>query len=149
MYNFHFASDFEIIIISYIEKFFFKNEAYSLLDLQDMNKNNKYVIITCFENQYIIIGYIIFYINLDFIDIFKIYVDENFRRKKIGNKLLAFVNETAVNNNIYKILLEVRENNVVAINFYKNNDFKFVAKRNNYYTNPKDNAIVMEKHLGG
>ena len=44
-----------------------------------------------------------------------------------------------------KIMLEVREDNLKAINFYQKNNFTIIAKRQNYYKN-KD-ALIMERNI--
>jgi len=43
--------------------------------------------------------------------------------------------------------LEVRESNTPAINLYKSYDFKLLSKRKDYYTNPREDALVLVKNL--
>lgn len=87
-------------------------------------------------------GIIIYDLLYDRIEIEYIIVDEAYRKKGIGSKLLNAIQK----NNIKNITLEVRESNVEAINFYKNNGFKVEAIRKNYYGN--ENAYLMLKELG-
>ena len=42
-----------------------------------------------------------------------------------------------------EIFLEVRENNITAIEFYKKNGFKEAGKRKNYYRDTGEAAIIM------
>ena len=42
-------------------------------------------------------------------------------------------------------MLEVRDDNLKAINFYQKNHFTIIAKRKNYYKN-KD-ALIMERNI--
>ena len=42
-------------------------------------------------------------------------------------------------------MLEVREDNIKAINFYQKNDFKIISKRKNYYQNV--DALIMERNI--
>ena len=44
-----------------------------------------------------------------------------------------------------KVMLEVRKSNAGAINFYLGFGFKIVGDRKNYYSNPLEDAHVMEK----
>ena len=60
-----------------------------------------------------------------------IVVDSQYRRKGIGKKLL----ESIINLNPENITLEVREDNIPAINLYKKMGFEIVSKREKYYGN--------------
>jgi ribosomal protein S18 acetylase RimI-like enzyme len=46
---------------------------------------------------------------------------------------------------INRMLLEVRQSNHRAIEFYKRNGFHIISERKNYYLNPNENAWVMER----
>ena len=87
-----------------------------------------------FEN--IFAGYLITYDNVDSLDIFEIAVDKNFRKKGLASKLLNRINDER------KILLEVSEKNIIAINLYIKNGFKIISRRKNYYLDGSD-AIIM------
>ena len=43
-----------------------------------------------------------------------------------------------------KVVLEVRKSNNPAINFYLGFDFRIAGERRNYYSNPVEDAYVME-----
>ncbi len=60
-----------------------------------------------------------------------LFVSKDQRRKKIATKLLNYIETNYVN--FSKIFIEVAENNVEAINFYKKNNFVFLNFRHNYY----------------
>lgn len=60
-----------------------------------------------------------------------IVVDSKYRRQGIGKKLL----ENLINLNPDNITLEVREDNIEAINLYKKMGFEIVSKREKYYGN--------------
>lgn len=87
-------------------------------------------------------GIIVYNLLYDRIEIEYIIVHDDYRKQGIGSKLLQEIE----NNNINNITLEVRESNVEAINFYKNNGFKIVSIRKNYYGN--ENGYLMLKELG-
>lgn len=87
-------------------------------------------------------GIIVYDVLYDRIEIEYIIVDEVYRRKGIGKKLLNSIEL----NNIKNITLEVRESNSVAIDFYKKNGFKIATVRKNYYGN--ENGYLMLKELG-
>jgi ribosomal-protein-alanine N-acetyltransferase len=44
-----------------------------------------------------------------------------------------------------RIFLEVRESNAAAVAFYKRLGFQQVRKRKKYYSNPEEDALVLER----
>lgn len=80
-------------------------------------------------------------------ELYNIGVDLNFRRKKVGEKLLESLVKYGFDNNLEKVFLEVRESNQTAIKFYLKNKFAVIGKRKNFYSNPTENAILMELNL--
>jgi len=60
-----------------------------------------------------------------------LFVSQDQRRKKIATKLLNYIETN--NLNFSKIFIEVAEDNVDAISFYKKNNFVFLNFRHNYY----------------
>lgn len=80
-------------------------------------------------------------------ELYNIGVDLNFRRQKIGNKLLESFIKHCLGNNLEKIFLEVRESNQPAIEFYLKNNFTVLSKRKKFYTNPIEDAILMVKEI--
>lgn len=92
-----------------------------------------------------IIGFIIYSIIYDRAEIIDILIDNNYRNKGYGDELLKNGIEDCLNNNCKNITLEVKESNESAINLYKKNNFKVIAKRKNYYKN--EDAYLMEKEV--
>ena len=60
-----------------------------------------------------------------------LFVTKDQRRKKIATKLLNYIETN--NLNFSKIFIEVAEDNLDAISFYKKNNFVFLNFRHNYY----------------
>ncbi len=87
-------------------------------------------------------GIIVYDFIYDRIEIEYIIVSPDYRKKGVGTLLLKSIE----NNNVKNITLEVKESNVVAINFYKKNGYKIEAMRKNYYGN-KDGYLML-KELG-
>jgi [ribosomal protein S18]-alanine N-acetyltransferase len=65
--------------------------------------------------------------------------------KRVGYSLLQAAVEVAQYFRIPRMLLEVRQSNQHAIEFYKRNGFRIASERKNYYLNPSENAWVMER----
>ena len=99
------------------------------------------------ENQKNIVGYILFNQILDEAEIYKIVVSKNFRNKQIAFKIMEFLLNELKKNNVKKIFLEVRKSNIPAINLYKKCGFIEIREIVDYYTNPKEDGIMMLKEV--
>lgn len=87
-----------------------------------------------------LVGFIIFKTLYDVTDLLYIVVDEEYRNKKIGSRLMDYLI-----NNSKKIMLEVRCDNKSAINLYKKYNFMIINIRKKYYDNM--DGYVMELML--
>ncbi len=92
-----------------------------------------------------VIGYLEYALMYERMDINYMVVRTDFRRQKIGSKMLKYLIHYAQEISCENITLEVNETNTAAINLYKSNKFKAVAKRANYYKN--DNGLLMIREL--
>ncbi len=106
---------------------------------------NPYLKILTYVEKDKIIGFLLYSLIYDRIEIEQFEVTTKERRKGIGNKLLNYLVEKYQDNNIKNITLEVKEDNIVAINLYKKYGFKKVSTREKYYDGI--NGILMEKAL--
>lgn len=112
----------------------------------DIIQNPVYLNLVAKTND-IIIGYISVSMAADEADITNIAIDSRYRRNGIADKLLQCTFEYASNEGINKIFLEVRQSNLPAIALYEKNDFITLGIRKNYYSNPKEDAIIMQKNI--
>ena len=94
-------------------------------------------------------GYLIARKILDEYEVLSLATDINKRRRGIGTMLLKKLINMAKKEKIQRILLEVSENNTVAISFYEKLGFKKVSKRKNYYKEGIEtyDAHIMEKSI--
>lgn len=106
---------------------------------------NQRVIVS--ENEKSIVGYILFNQILDEAEIYKIVVLKELRKKQIAFKIIEFLLNELKKNNVKKIFLEVRKNNIPAINLYKKCGFINIREIVDYYNNPKENGIMMLKEV--
>jgi ribosomal-protein-alanine N-acetyltransferase len=70
-------------------------------------------------------------------------VGREFRRRGIGRELIAALLAYARAGNAERILLEVRASNEGAIRLYKGSGFQILARREGYYRDPDEDALVM------
>ena len=84
---------------------------------------------------------------LDEAQIANIATESAFRGKGFACDVLERVILECQNRNLSMISLEVRESNAPAITLYQKLGFEIAGKRNNFYKNPRENALVMIKNL--
>ena len=84
-------------------------------------------------------------ISEDFADIQDVFVEPDYRRRGIANKMLTELLKTL---QVNAITLEVRESNVPAIALYEKYGFEAVHIRKNYYKNGED-ALLMRLEMSG
>lgn len=77
-------------------------------------------------------------------DITNVAVRTQYRRRRLAVRLIKEF-ERLLPGNTEKIFLEVRESNAPAIALYRKCGFEKISVRKNFYTNPRENAIVMMK----
>ena len=87
-----------------------------------------------------VIGYLEIRLVDEVIDIMNLFVNEDNRHQGIATKLM---NEMFEKEKYNRIMLEVNENNNIALKLYNKLGFKEISIRNRYYGN--DTAIIMEK----
>lgn len=76
-------------------------------------------------------------------EIANIAVSPEFRRNHIGDMLVANIFDIAKMRNCSKAFLEVRESNIGAKSLYLKNGFTQYGKRKKYYSNPREDAVLM------
>lgn len=112
-----------------------------LFNINNLNKTERIYVYT---NDDKVIGFIHISSNYEIIDILNIVVDPKYEKQGIGTKLINYIIKNK-DQNATKIMLEVREDNLKAINFYQKNNFKIISKRKKYYQNI--DALIMERNI--
>lgn len=93
-----------------------------------------------------VISYGGMWVLLDEAHITNVAVHPEFRGMGIGNTIVEELIKEAKLKNIVAMTLEVRINNISAINLYKKYGFVEVAIRKNYYVDTGEDAIIMWKY---
>ena len=94
-----------------------------------------------------IVGYVGVWFVVDEGHITNVAVHSDYRGKKVGDKLVKQMVELCKENNIVAMTLEVRASNIVAQNLYKKYGFKMGGIRKEYYSDNKEDAIIMWNQL--
>lgn len=128
-----------------IEKNLNLNDIYKLLILY---KDNYHPNISYFRHIYAyrdkkLVSFVIFDIIYERCEIIDIFTIDNYRKKGIASQL---INEIIKDFNIENITLEVKSDNLNAINLYESLGFKKVSIRRGYYNGI--DAILMIKKIG-
>ncbi|EPZ44192.1 hypothetical protein N007_11755 [Alicyclobacillus acidoterrestris ATCC 49025] len=90
-----------------------------------------------------VVGYGGLWLILDEGHVTNIAVDPDYRGRKLGDKLLRTLMSLCAANGGRKMTLEVRVSNTVAQNLYRKYGFERVGLRKGYYTDNKEDAIIM------
>lgn len=71
------------------------------------------------------------------------------RREGWGEKMLDWIIQKSRDKGARKILLEVREGNQPARTLYQHAGFEEIAVRKDYYSEPRENALILQRALNG
>jgi ribosomal-protein-alanine N-acetyltransferase len=80
-------------------------------------------------------------------EIYNVGVLDEFRRLGIGAGLLRQFLNICRGLGVNKVILEVRESNARAIDFYRAHGFERTGERTNFYNGPVENAAIMTLRL--
>lgn len=127
--------------ISLLEDEIFGVTAFSMKQLEDMSEIDRYrfIVVTTDDK---VIGYVILLDSIDVWEIMKIAVAKPYRKNGYGDKMLKYIFNFAK----MPIMLEVRESNNSAIQFYTKNNFEKIGARKNYYHDTNESAFIMIKN---
>ena len=113
------------------------NESFTNMSVESLNKiltnENNLALVALTDNK---VG-----------EIYSIAVLKDYRRKNIADNLLKNILKKGKEKGNDKFTLDVRKSNISAINLYVKNGFKEEACRPSYYSDPKEDAIIMWKYI--
>lgn len=113
------------------------------LDLFQYMSNHYYVA----EQGHTVCGFAGISVAGDTADVMKIGVLPEYRRMGVAQQLLQALLVKAKETGCEQVMLEVRETNAAARQLYRKNEFRELAVRKQYYTQPVENGIVMNRKL--
>ncbi|ATW25569.1 ribosomal protein S18-alanine N-acetyltransferase [Candidatus Formimonas warabiya] len=94
-----------------------------------------------------LIGYGGMWVIIDEAHITNIAVHPYYRGKRVGEAVIFHLMAQAMAKGAYKMTLEVRPSNISAQKLYLRLGFNAVGRRKGYYTDTKEDAIIMWKDL--
>lgn len=114
--------------------------------INELNNVNSHFLVAIDENEKVL-GYIGFNYVCDEGYITNVAVFPNYRRCGVAKTLLKYIIDFGYKKNLKFVSLEVRQSNLSAICLYESLDFVNVGIRKNFYSLPKEDAIIMTKYL--
>ena len=115
-------------------------------------------IVSALENSYVqfygifddsdsLIGFICASVIPPEAEILNIAVSASYRRLGVGSMLLSHMMTYLQNKDTDTVFLEVRESNTPARLLYTKEGFEVIGTRKKYYSNPTEDAILMQKNI--
>ena len=99
------------------------------------------------ERDGVVLGYVGSQSSPPEADVMNVAVSPDFRRQGIGESLMVALGEALAQKGIETLTLEVRASNEGAISLYTRLGYEQVGRRPNYYTDPREDALIMRKEL--
>jgi ribosomal-protein-alanine N-acetyltransferase len=94
--------------------------------------------------QKTIVGYLCFWIVFEEVRLMNLAVLESVRRRGIGRALVSEALKAGMTQAATRAILEVRASNHPAQTLYRSMGFRHVSTRAKYYSNPVEDAVLME-----
>lgn len=94
-----------------------------------------------------VLGFSVFYHLGEEAELWNIAVAPRFRRQGIAKAFLQEAFRRLSDSGAKKLFLEVRCSNASALELYHSFGFKLVARRKDYYCNPREDALVLVRML--
>ncbi len=113
----------------------------SLIDPKSLN------FITVDQTGNKIVGFILNLLIMDELHVLNIAVIPSYRRSGIGSSLMETSIKTAEQLGVNAFFLEVRRSNVSALTLYIKQGFSVIGVRRGYYSDNREDALVMKKSI--
>lgn len=94
-----------------------------------------------------IVGYVLAYRAADEAEIARIAVEKESRRSGVAGEMMSELKNVCREKQVNRFLLDVRESNAAARSFYVKQGFAEDGIRQNFYENPREDAILMSMVL--
>lgn len=95
-----------------------------------------------------LIGYLFAYVAADEADIARVAVLKESRKQGVGSELMKELKKVGQEQELKKLLLDVRRSNTAARAFYKKHGFTEDGVRLGFYEKPEEDAVLMSCEIG-
>lgn len=114
--------------------------------LVEFFKSERNFAVVCLENRELV-SYCTLTSVLDEAQIINVATAVEYKRQGCAKAIFERIFEECMRKGIISISLEVREGNLPAISLYEDLGFSVAGKRKDFYTDPRENALIMIKNL--
>ena len=121
------------------------NNYNKLINIDVDFKLNPFLKLLIYIDNNNILGYLKYQYIYDRYEIDDLFVKEEYRNNKIASKLMEELINNSIKDKVLNITLEVKKDNLIAINLYSKYGFFKVAVRERYYNGV--DGILMKKEL--
>lgn len=128
------------------EQCFCPSDRWSMADIRKAYELEHFFVLVAEEAEEIC-GYCIVYAVMDSADIGKIAVAPKARGKGIAGNLLEHLWKVCAERGIKDVILEVRASNAAARCLYTKYGFETISLRKDYYKEPMEHGLTMQKNL--
>lgn len=128
--------------VAALEKRCFPAEPWSEALFQDALDNPGVCVLLALREDDAVLGYAVLSVVLDEGSLDNIAVAPEFRRRGVADALLSALTAFG-REHLACLMLEVRASNAPAIALYAKHGFAAVGRRKNYYSAPREDAVLM------
>lgn len=131
----------DALMLHIIDKYSYR-EHWSEKDFLDYLQSIKQIILVAEFNSKVL-GYVVYELTKNSVEIERIAVDPSYRQYGVGSALINRIKERVLNESRKTINVKVEESNLDAQLFFKNLSFMAVKILRNYYQNPVEDCYLM------
>ena len=111
----------------------------------ELNRNHSFTLVAVVADE--VVGWCCSRYVKDEAELLKISVAETWRRRSVAKLMLAALEERLRTVAVITLHLEVRSENLPALSFYRQVGFTVTGRRINYYSQPRDDAVILRKPI--
>ena len=111
----------------------------------ELNRNHSFTLVAVVADE--VVGWCCSRYVKDEAELLKISVAESWRRRSVAKFMLAALEKQLRTVAVLILYLEVRSENLPALSFYRQVGFTVTGRRINYYSQPRDDAVILRKPI--
>lgn len=111
----------------------------------ELNRNHSFTLVAVVADE--VVGWCCSRYVQDEAELLKISVAESWRRRSVAKLMLAALEKQLRTVAVLTLYLEVRSENLPALSFYRQAGFTATGRRINYYSQPRDDAVILRKPI--
>jgi ribosomal-protein-alanine N-acetyltransferase len=124
-----------------LDRICFSSKALQVEFQDEMNRRHSRCLVALQHEN--VIGYLLYWMVAGEMQILNVAVHPGARRVGVGQKLLLRCIDQAIEEGAWLATLEVRKSNEAAIRLYTAQNFRVLGTRLDYYSEPKEDALLM------